>query len=322
MSESDGRPSLTLRVGCVVLGLLLLATGVFVVGGARLASLHGSLYFLIAGVLIVVSAVQLIRMKSVAVLVYGVAFIGTLVWALVEVGLDYWPLVSRLMLPAGFMVLTLLTWPSLRKRATGQAASKHAYGLAALIAIAMIVACLQMFQPHPTVAFDGASASLVPVTPDQAQKNWSNYGNTPGGSRFVALDQITRENVKDLRVAWTFHTGDTPLSPTGNGAEDQETPLQIGDRIYLCTPHNNVIAVDADSGKQIWKREINAQAQVWNRCRGLAYFDATRGTYLQSTLLRRPSVSWSYLYDIGPANGIRITALPGGLTTSSFLQPR
>ena len=92
----------------------------------------------------------------------------------------------------------------------------------------------------------------------------------------MALDQITRDNVKDLQVAWTFRTGDTPVSPTGNGAEDQQTPLQIGNTLYLCTPHNNVIAVEANSGKQIWKREINAKAEVWPRCRGLAYFDATK----------------------------------------------
>ncbi|MDH8650005.1 hypothetical protein QIH30_27845, partial [Klebsiella pneumoniae] len=77
-----------------------------------------------------------------------------------------------------------------------------------------------------------------------------------GGSRFVALDQITRDNVKNLKPVWTFHTGDTPLSPDGNGAEDQQTPLQVGDRVFLCTPHNNVIAVDADSGKEIWRAEI------------------------------------------------------------------
>ncbi|MFM0198068.1 membrane-bound PQQ-dependent dehydrogenase, glucose/quinate/shikimate family [Paraburkholderia strydomiana] len=77
-------------------------------------------------------------------------------------------------------------------------------------------------------------------------------------------------------MLFPFHTGDTPISPTGNGAEDQQTPLQIGDRLYFCTPHNNVIVVDADSGKQIWKHEINAQSQVWNRCRGLAYFDSTQ----------------------------------------------
>ena len=114
----------------------------------------------------------------------------------------------------------------------GKRASKRAYGLAGVIAVGMLVAFVQMFQPHPTVASEGNEAPLVPVAKEHAQKDWSNYGNTPGGSRFVALDQITRDNVKDLQVAWTFHTGDIPDSPTGNGAEDQETPLQIGDRIY------------------------------------------------------------------------------------------
>jgi quinate dehydrogenase (quinone) len=260
-----------------LLGLVLLAMGLFfVVGGAKLASLHGSAYFLIAGVVIVVAAVQFFRAKWSAVVVYGAAFVGTVMWALIDVGLDFWPLVSRLMVPAGFMVLSLVAWPSLRKADAAQPATKPAFSLAALIALGMFITLVQMFQPHPTVAFDGVPTPLVPVAKDQAQKDWSNYGNTPGGSRFAALDQITRDNVKNLQVAWTFHTGDVPVSPTGNGAEDQETPLQIGDRVYLCTPHNNIIAVDADTGKQIWKREINAQAQVWNRCRGLAYFDATQ----------------------------------------------
>jgi quinate dehydrogenase (quinone) len=277
MSTSEARLSVALRGGCVLLGLALLATGLFfVIGGAKLASLHGSLYFLIAGIVIVVAAVQLMRAKSSAVLIYGVAFAGTLIWAPLDAGIDFWPLVSRLMLPAGFMLLALLLWPALRRHEGAERVTKRAWSLSAVLALCMIATFVQMFQPHPTVAFDGTPASLVPVAPGEAQKNWANYGNTPGGSRFVALDQITRDNVKDLHVAWTFHTGDTPVSPTGNGAEDQETPLQIGNRIFLCTPHNNVIAVDADSGKQIWKREINAQAQVWNRCRGLAYFDATQ----------------------------------------------
>ncbi|MCP6530656.1 membrane-bound PQQ-dependent dehydrogenase, glucose/quinate/shikimate family, partial [Klebsiella pneumoniae] len=85
----------------------------------------------------------------------------------------------------------------------------------------------------------------------------------------VALDQITRDNVKNLKPVWTYHTGDIPKSPDGNGAEEQQTPLQVGDRVFLCTPHNNVIAVDADSVKEIWKAEINAQSAIWMRCRGL-----------------------------------------------------
>nr|WP_314543046.1 glucose/quinate/shikimate family membrane-bound PQQ-dependent dehydrogenase [uncultured Massilia sp.] len=281
MTNNETHPSAGLRAGCVLLGLVLLATGLFfIVGGARLAVLHGSPYFLIAGVVIVVSAVQFMRRKSSAVLVYGAAFAGTLVWAFADVGLDFWPLVSRLMLPAGLMVLALLAWPALRKAETtapaGSTSAKGAYALAAVLALGMIATFVQMFQPHPTVAFEGTPAALVPVARGQQQKDWSHYGNTAGGSRFAALDQITRDNVKDLKVAWTFHTGDTPISPTGNGAEDQETPLQVGDRVYLCTPHNNVIAVDADSGKKIWERDINAQSQVWNRCRGLAYFDGTQ----------------------------------------------
>lgn len=141
--------------------------------------------------------------------------------------------------------------------------------------VGLLATLYGMFQPHPTVA-NGQELPLVPVDKSSEQKNWDNYGNTAGGSRFVALDQITRDNVKDLKPVWTYRTGDIPESPTGSGAEDQQTPLQVGDRVFLCTPHNNVIALDADTGKQIWKTEINAQSQVWNRCRGLAYFDASK----------------------------------------------
>lgn len=61
----------------------------------------------------------------------------------------------------------------------------------------------------------------------------------------------------------------------GNGAEDQMTPLQVGEKVFICTPHNNIIALDADTGVQLWKNEINAKTSEWQRCRGLAYFDAT-----------------------------------------------
>lgn len=275
MIKRETQPSAGLKAGAILLGLILLVTGLFfLVGGAKLASLHGSLYFLIAGIVIVGAAVQFMRVRSSAVVIYGAAFAGTLAWALADAGIDFWPLVSRLMLPAGLMVLALLLWPSLRKADGAATGGKAAYGLAGVVALGMVVTFISMFQPHASVAFEGKAPALVPVVKSQEQKNWSNYGNTAGGSRFVALDQITRDNVKNLQVAWTFHTGDTPESPTGNGAEDQQTPLQIGDRIYLCTPHNNVIAVEADSGKKIWERDINARSQVWNRCRGLAYFDA------------------------------------------------
>ncbi|NBB55391.1 membrane-bound PQQ-dependent dehydrogenase, glucose/quinate/shikimate family [Pantoea vagans] len=277
MAETSSRSGKGLGIASVLLGLVLLATGLFfAIGGGKLVALGGSRYFLIAGIVTVLSAIQFFRRKSSAVVLFLLVFVGTLIWSLFDAGLEFWPLVSRLMVPAGLMLLAFLIWPSLRKHEGKHSLAKPSYAFSALLAAGMVVTLVQMFQPHPTVAGTGEELPLIPVDKTRQQKDWDNYGNTPQGSRFVALDQITRDNVKDLKVAWTFHTGDTPVSPTGNGAEDQQTPLQIGNTLYLCTPHNNVIAVEANTGKQIWKREINAKADVWPRCRGLAYFDATR----------------------------------------------
>ena len=277
MAETNARASRALGIWSVLFGLVLLAIGLFfAIGGGQLVSLGGSWYFLIAGIVVVLSAIQFFRRKSSAVALLLLFFIGTVIWAVSEVGIDFWPLVSRLMVPAGVMLVAFATWPALRKREGKAPLAGASYGLAVVLAVGMVATLVQMFQPHPTVAFEGKPLPLVPVDKAQAQKDWANYGNTPEGSRFVALDQITRDNVKDLKVAWTFRTGDIPDSPTGNGAEDQQTPLQVGDRIFLCTPHNNVIAVNADNGKEIWRHDVNAQAEVWNRCRGLAYFDATK----------------------------------------------
>ncbi|WP_147199176.1 membrane-bound PQQ-dependent dehydrogenase, glucose/quinate/shikimate family [Pantoea sp. CCBC3-3-1] len=276
MSQTNARSSKWLGLWSIVLGLLLLATGLFfVIGGGKLVSLGGSWYFVIAGIFTVISAIQFFRRKSSAVIIFALVFIGSAIWAVQEAGIDFWPLVSRLMTLAGFLLLAVITFPALRKHEGKTSAAKPAYTVAVVLVVGLVATFIQMFQPHAPVA-NGTELPLTPVNKATEQKNWDNYGNTPGGSRFVSLDQITRDNVKDLKVAWTFHTGDIPESPTGNGAEDQQTPLQIGDVLYLCTPHNNIIAVNADTGKKIWEHVVNAQAEVWNRCRGLAYFDATK----------------------------------------------
>lgn len=276
MSQTNVRSSKWLGLGCFVLGLVFLATGLFfVIGGGKLLSLGGSPYFLIAGIFILISAIQFFRRKSSAVLIFTLVFVGSALWAVLDAGLNFWPLVSRLMTLAGFLLLAMITLPALRKHEGKPSAAVPAYTLSVIVLIGMVATLVQMFQPHPTVQ-NGQELPLIPVAKDQQQKNWDNYGNTPGGSRFAALDQITRDNVQDLKVAWIFHTGDTPLSPDGNGAEDQQTPLQVGNTVFLCTPHNNVIAVAADTGKQIWKAEINAKSSVWMRCRGPAYFDVTQ----------------------------------------------
>lgn len=87
-----------------------------------------------------------------------------------------------------------------------------------------------------------------------ASADWSHYGADPGGSKFSPHRQINKSNVTRLRPAWTFRTGD--LSD-GRGASPvrsafEATPIHIDGVLYFTTPFNRVIALDADTGKQLW----------------------------------------------------------------------
>ncbi len=275
METSQRALSVIAKVWLFVLGAILGLAGLFfAIGGAKLVLLGGSWYFLLSGIAIVIAGALVILRKPAGALLFGLVTIATLLWALWDAGLDFWPLISRLLAFGVGATVIALSFPLLRKAAGKTPAYLPSFLVAAVLAVASVAGFVGMVVPHPTVAFSGTPAPLTPVDPAKEQKNWEAYGNTNGGSRFAALDQITRDNVKDLKVAWTYRTGDTPISPGGGGAEDQLTPLQVGERVFLCTPHNNVIAIEADTGKEIWKNEINAKSSVWMRCRGLAYFDA------------------------------------------------
>jgi quinate dehydrogenase (quinone) len=259
-------------VWIVALGVLVFGVP-FALGGAYLVTLGGSWYFLLAGIGLIVSSVLLFRQRLGGAWLFAALMVLTVIWALVDAGLNFWPLVSRLFALGVLSLLVALVYPSLRKT-NGLPAGRGGYALSGALVVAMAAGFWGMFVPHASVSPSGEGPGLTKVDPAKGQKNWEHYGNDTGGSRFAALDQINRDNVSKLVPAWTYHTGDVAVSD-GNGAEDQLTPLQVGDKVFICTPHNNVIALDADTGKELWKNQINAKSAVWQRCRGLAYFDAT-----------------------------------------------
>ena len=275
MTQQARVPSLAVRLLLGVLGAVLAIAGLaFLIGGGKLISLGGSWYFLLAGLGLLLSGVQVLRGRRSGGWLYLATFAATVLWALAEVGLDYWSLVSRLLAMTFGAAVVSACLPLLQGGAPRNAHSnKGPLALAGVLLLAGLASFASMFQIHPGVQ-NQAAISRKPVDAASAQKDWSHYGNGSNNDRFAALDQINVDNVKQLQVAWTFQTGDVPKS-TGAGAEDQTTPLQVGDKVFVCTPSNNVIALDADTGKQLWRHDTNSHVGgVWERCRGLAYFDA------------------------------------------------
>jgi membrane-bound PQQ-dependent dehydrogenase (glucose/quinate/shikimate family) len=85
-------------------------------------------------------------------------------------------------------------------------------------------------------------------------QEWHSYGGDPGGARYSTLEQINRTNVARLQVAWTYKTGD---SSDGKGASPvrsafEATPLVIDGVMYFPTSFNRLIALDAETGRQLW----------------------------------------------------------------------
>ena len=82
---------------------------------------------------------------------------------------------------------------------------------------------------------------------------WPSYGNDPGGQRYSPLDQINRENVAQLKVAWTYHTGDVSNGgKTKRKTSFENTPIVVDGTMYFSTPFNRVIALDPATGHEKW----------------------------------------------------------------------
>jgi quinoprotein glucose dehydrogenase len=78
------------------------------------------------------------------------------------------------------------------------------------------------------------------------------------GDRYSALSQLTVANVGQLFQAWRYDTGDQPgrgETSAGREFDFEVTPVKIGNRLYICTPHRHVIALDATTGAPLWTFE-------------------------------------------------------------------
>lgn len=270
MKRSTGIVVNIIGVVLILLGLILAA------GGLYLITLGGSWFYLFAGLAMAGSGVGLIRKRAWTLwLTWGLLLVS-LIWAFSEVGTDFWQLVPR---TVAFLVVTLLVTlcaPLLRKQNGSKVLNcKFSAVLSVILAGSIIAIFANMFRAHPEVVGTDNKASpvIANTAGDDSGSDWPAWGRNSMGQRFAQFNQINASNVKDLKVAWTYRTGDMAT----NGAEYQVTPLKIDDTMYLCTPINKVIALDPTTGKEKWRYDPNVKQtpanKNWKRCRGVSYAD-------------------------------------------------
>ncbi|RZJ96592.1 MAG: membrane-bound PQQ-dependent dehydrogenase, glucose/quinate/shikimate family, partial [Brevundimonas sp.] len=260
-----------LGVVLVLLGLVL--TG----GGIWLISLGGSWYYALAGLGLIASGALLTQTRIEGLYVYAAVFAVTLLWSLWEVGLDGWGLVPRLVGPVVLLALALASLPVLlKRRGTGKIAGFSLAGLAVVtVAFSVLVANAHPLNPPPLPAANAVVSSdpdAIPVGAD-----WAAYGGSYHAQRYSTLNQITPENVGKLERAWSIHTGDLPGDRPGaqNKYASENTPLKVGNTLYICTGKSMVVAADAATGRQLWKSDPQVDDKsipYTAACRGVSYY--------------------------------------------------
>ncbi|PYT56917.1 MAG: hypothetical protein DMG46_15960 [Acidobacteria bacterium] len=96
-----------------------------------------------------------------------------------------------------------------------------------------------------------ASGSFAQGKPDAG---WPNYGNDRGGTRYSPAAQIDRSNVGQLKVAWTFRTGALPHDEElDKKAAFEATAILVDSKLFLSTPYDHVIALNAETGAKLWE---------------------------------------------------------------------
>jgi quinoprotein glucose dehydrogenase len=123
--------------------------------------------------------------------------------------------------------------------------------------------------------------------------DWPQYAGSVAGLSFSPLNQINAGNVAALTLVWEHRSGDFS---TGSATESRTSfaarPIVPNDTLYYCTPFNNVIALDPETGRQRWRfdakqRNRKLEGPYPRVCRGVSYWrePALRGAVCEERIL-------------------------------------
>jgi quinoprotein glucose dehydrogenase len=263
--------AMLLAVAIAIIGIVLFAGGIYLIG------LGGSPYYAIAGLLLLVTSVLMFRGEELAIWVYGIDFLFTLVWALWERGFDGWAQVPRLLGPAILLVLVLLTTPVLRALRPLNWRLPRAVAPAVLAVLGILIVVPVGLQHRAALAQTAAPVAGAINTMAQATSDdWPVYGGSNLEARYSSLDQVNTENAGKLKQVWQYRTGDLPdKDKLKDKFSPEATPIKVGRMLYLCSARNIILAVDALTGLEAWRYDPKISDDVLPygaTCRGVAYY--------------------------------------------------
>ena len=232
--------------------------------GADLALAGGSVYYVVAGVLMSSSAVELWRASPRGFYLFAAVLLLTMAWAVYEAGIDFWLVGSRIWM-MGLLSLWLCT-SFIRRSLWGEDTPAlfrmHTVQISALASVAVLGAMTYDLLSDPVAVVSDTSLGLP-----QNPSDWVAYGGNKAGTRYAPHAQINTANVDQLTRVWEAETNQV--------GQFVATPIQIEDGIYLCTAQNIVLALDADSGMERWRFDPGNNAPPYDlmgNCRGVTHY--------------------------------------------------
>jgi len=230
----------------LVLGSLFVLMGFLVgTGGVWLIALGGSWYYLPGGLVLILTGLLLLQRNPAALWVHAAMLTVTLAWSVWEAGLNWWPLAARgdVLFFCGLIMLT--PWFSRGLLAAARQPARQA--LTAALGAFAAIAVLSWFQSPagssaPAMAQAAEPAPLIGTAVAKPGEGLSHPLPPHGASTGQPVG---------LEVAWQYRASDLR---TANSAAS--ATVMAGKHLFLCTSQASVVALDATTGAEAWRRDL------------------------------------------------------------------
>jgi quinoprotein glucose dehydrogenase len=131
-----------------------------------------------------------------------------------------------------------------------------------LLGISSFVSACRRAEPPSDLAADAALRGSA----DATAVGWPSYGGDPGSTQYSPLTDLNPETVGRLAPAWEWRTGEKSIRDSSGAISArlgwfEATPVVVGDTLYVPTAFSQVVALDGDNGKELWR--FDPEAYRW-----------------------------------------------------------